>query len=71
MADNENIWSQIFENSDSEADFDGFGEEDLVQEVNLPEYDALDIDGDEDLPVDLNLGWKKGDRSTACHSVHR
>ena len=59
MDDDANFLNALFGNSDSEADFDGFELEDINDDLGLPFFDALDIEGDVDLVVDMRLGWKK------------
>ena len=59
MDDDANLLHAFVGNSDSEADFDGFELEDINDDLGLPLFDALDIEGDVDLALDMRLGWKK------------
>ena len=46
MADDGNFVDLYFWNSDSDAEFDGFEVEGVNNNNVLPEYDAVEIDGD-------------------------
>ena len=61
-----NLLHAFIGNSDSEADFDGFKLEDINDDLGLPLFDALDIEGD----VDLVLDMEKRVSVAGRHSVH-
>lgn len=61
MADDENVFRNLFGDSDSEAEFEGFDDLD-VREVdgnNLPTFDMIELDDDRDNPRDIELGWTR------------
>ena len=60
---------EIFGDSDSEAEFDGFTAEDLVEvnEGSLQTFDIPDLDTDSDVASDLRLGWIRETSDPVIH----
>ena len=70
MADAEDILNEIFADDDSEAEFEGFGPEDLV-EINgnkFPTFEIPHLDDDKELQCDIRAGWKRDIVDNAEHA---
>ena len=58
---------ELFADSDSEAEFEGFGEDEIEAARNactastgdLGVFEIPDLDDDEDVPRDVNMGWMR------------
>lgn len=63
MADNQEVIDEIFADDDSEAEFEGFEEDDLNPVINvgniIPEFDIPELDLDDETEIDRKLGWRK------------
>lgn len=66
MAD---IFDEIFGDDDSDAEFEGFEAEDIVQMNGhmLPTFQIPDLDEDGDIEADIRLGWKRETRDPVTH----
>ena len=59
MADAAEIYQLLYQDSDSEAEFEGFDAEELVWNnvEDKPAYDFIPVENDRDLPSDLEMKW--------------
>ncbi|KAH3879044.1 hypothetical protein DPMN_002945 [Dreissena polymorpha] len=59
MADHENLADTYFGNLDSEGEFEGFEEADLVanNERRCPEFEADNFKNDRDYPNEIQMNW--------------
>ena len=59
MADHENLADTYFGNLDSEGEFEGFEEADLVanNERRCPEFEADNFKNDGDYPNEIQMNW--------------
>lgn len=61
MADPNNNFDIVFGNDDSDGEFEGFEDRDLVELVagQFPSFDADQFDNDREFPSDLRLNWSR------------